>query len=185
MENARPYVENFQQHVYTPAVTLIKQDYQIYAAPRVDQARSYGQHQWEELIKPQIEAGRALARKNYDSALAPKVRGLSESVEPYYAAVQQYLQQAYSSWLLPTYNFSRHYTQQLYDSSNRIATEIGFPYARWVWATTNVFFDRTIWPRVRILYGENVEPQLVRISERLGRYRDGRKLKAVVEDIDK
>lgn len=185
MKNARPYVENIQRRVYTPAVTLVNQNYQQYAAPKVEQARLYGQYQWEELIKPQIEAGRVVARKQYDSALAPKVRSLSTSIEPYYAGVQEYMLQAYNSWLLPTYDVSRHYAQQVYDSSYRIAMEIGFPYARWVWTTTNVFFDRTIWPRVRILYGENVEPQLVRISERLGRYRDGRKLKAVVEDIDK
>jgi hypothetical protein len=47
------------------------------------------------------------------------------------------------------------------------------------------FFERRIFPRIRLLYGENVEPQLVRIGERLGRYRDGRKLKAAVDDVDR
>lgn len=185
MENARPYVEKFQQSVYTPAVAQIKQNYQVHAAPRVDQAREYGQHQWEILIKPQIETGRALARRKYESVLAPQIRGLSASITPYYTAAQKNVLQAYSSRVLPTYNISRKYAQHIYDSSYRATTEIGLPYARWLWVSTNLFFDRTIWPKVRILYGENVEPQLLRISERLGRYRDGRKLKAIVDDADK
>lgn len=185
VENARPYVENFERSVYTPVVAVIKQNYQLHVAPRVDQACVYGQHQWEKFVKPQIETSRALARKIYDSALAPQIRSLSASIEPHYAAVQQHLLQAYSSWVLPTYNVSRHHAQGVYDSIYRITTEIGLPYAIRAWASTNLYFDRAIWPRLRILYGENVEPQLVRISERLGRYRDGRKLKAIVEDIDK
>lgn len=185
VENARPYVENFQRSIYTPAVALTKQSYQLHAAPKVDQALVYGQHQWEELIKPQIEIGRALARKQYDSALAPQIRSLSVSIGPYYAAVQQHVLQAYSSWVLPTYDVARPYAEHIYNLSCRIPTEIGLPYVKWVWASANVFFDRVVWPRVRILYGENVEPQLVRIGERLGRYRDGRKLKAIVEDIDR
>lgn len=60
----------------------------------------------------------------------------------------------------------------------------GIPYARSAWASTLVLFDRTVWPQLRVIYGENIEPQLVRIGERLGRYRDGRKLKAAVDEID-
>ena len=59
------------------------------------------------------------------------------------------------------------------------------PYSKWAWTTGVVFVDRIIWPKLRILYGENVEPQLVRIGERLGRYRDGKKLMAVVDGVDR
>lgn len=185
VESARPYVDNFQRHVYSPALDLTKQSYTSYAAPRVDQARVYGQHQWEELLKPQIEASRVFAKSQYDSALAPQIRTLSASIEPHYATAQQYVLQLYSTRILPTYSASRPYAEFLYSSSYRIATEICLPYAKSAWESTNLIFDRIIWPRLRILYGENVEPQLVRIGERLGRYRDGRKLKAVVDDIDR
>ena len=61
--------------------------------------------------------------------------------------------------------------------------DTGLPYTQWAWTSTAAFVNRTLWPRLTILYGENVEPQLVRISERLGRYRDGKKAKAVVESV--
>jgi hypothetical protein len=44
---------------------------------------------------------------------------------------------------------------------------------------------RTAWPKVRVLYGENVEPQLVRIGERLGRYRDGKAIRDAVDEVDR
>jgi hypothetical protein len=185
VESARPYVDNFQRHVYSPVVDLTKQSYRSYAAPNVDQARVYGQHQWKGFIKPYLEASRVLAKSRYDSALAPQIRTLSASIGPYYATAQQYGLQLYNERILPTYNASRPYAVFLYSSSCRMVTDIGLPYAKSAWVSTNLLFDRIVWPRLRILYGENVEPQLVRIGERLGRYRDGRKLKAVVDDIDR
>lgn len=74
--------------------------------------------------------------------------------------------------------------EETYAFGHKLAVETGLPYAKSVLASTALFFDRTLWPKIRILYGENVEPQLVRIGERLGRYRDGRKLKAAMEDAD-
>lgn len=47
-----------------------------------------------------------------------------------------------------------------------------------------VFLERNVFPKIKILYGENVEPQLIRIGERLGRYRDGKKVKAAVEEVN-
>jgi hypothetical protein len=69
--------------------------------------------------------------------------------------------------------------------ANDFAFNTAIPYSQWAWTTTTVFLDRTVWPKLRILYGENVEPQLVRIGERLGRYRDGKKLKAVIDKVDR
>ena len=69
--------------------------------------------------------------------------------------------------------------------ANDFTLNTAIPYTQWAWTTASVFLDRTVWPKVRILYGENVEPQLVRIGERLGRYRDGKKLKAVIDEVDR
>jgi hypothetical protein len=65
------------------------------------------------------------------------------------------------------------------------ALNTAIPYTKWAWTTGSVFLDRTVWPKIRILYGENVEPQLVRIGERLGRYRNGQKLLSVIEEADR
>ena len=73
--------------------------------------------------------------------------------------------------------------EKTYSGARDFAVKTGLPYAQSAWDSILVLLHRNVWPQLRVLYGENIEPQLVRIGERLGRYRDGRKLKAAVEDI--
>lgn len=185
MEGARPYAEDFHRRIYGPSLSFGKQSYEKYGAPRVGQLREYGEDRWEKSLKPQIQAAQAQARKQYDSTLAPQVRQVSAATFPYYVAGRKNILEIYDTRLLSAYNTCRPYAVKIYAFGHRVAIETGLPYAQSGWKSTVVFIDRTVWPKLRILYGENVEPQLVRIGERLGRYRDGRKLKAAVEDIDR
>ena len=183
VETARPYVEKLEKQVYTPVVRFGQHGYKLYGAPRVDQARAYGQTQWEKTVKPQIDIAQAHARKHYDSSLAPHVGKASAVIAPYYKAGQKNVLETYNSQLLPAYTKSRPYVEKTYALGHKLAVDTGLPYLQKAWSFGVVFIDRTLWPKLRVLYGENVEPQLVRIGERLGRYRDGRKLMAAVENI--
>lgn len=149
------------------------------------QLREYGEDQWEKTLKPRIEAAQAQAKKQYVSTFAPQVSKVSAAAWPYYVAGRENIFQIYDTRLLPAYTACRPYAESAYAFGHRVAIETGLPYAQSGWRSTVVFIDRIVLPKLRILYGENVEPQLVRIGERLGRYRDGRKLKAAVEDIDR
>lgn len=182
VEKARPYVDKFNTQVYDPSIKLGYQSYQKYGAPRIDQARTFGLEKWEQILKPQIDATSTQAKQQYDSNLAPHVNKASAAAMPYYTSSRDTLFQVYSTRLLPAYVASRPYAEKSYSVAHHFTVDTGLPYAQSAWASTAIFFDRTIFPKLRILYGENVEPQLVRIGERLGRYRDGRKLKAAMEE---
>ena len=170
--------------MFTPAVTIGKHTYTVYGEPRVNQVREFGQAQWEKTVKPQIDAAQAQLSKSYDASLAPHVGKVSAATAPYYTAGRDTVLQTYNTQLLPLYTTSRPYLEKYYALGHKAFVETGLPYAQWAWGSSIVFIDRTIWPKLRILYGENVEPQLMRIGERLGRYRDGKKLKAAVQDLD-
>ena len=185
VDAARPYAEKFDKQVYSPTVTVGTKTYLRHGAPRVSQARHFGQVQWEKKLKPQIDAAQAQAKKQYEASLAPYVSKASEASVPYYSASRENIVNTFNFYVLPAYTVTRPYAQQSYAVGHKMITETGLPYARLAWDSAANFIDRTLWPQLRILYGENVEPQLVRIGERLGRYRDGRKLQAAVEDIDK
>ena len=148
----------------------------------MDQVRAYSQDRWEKIIKPQIDTAQLQVKEQYDSNLAPHVSKASSAAAPYVTTSRNSISRIYNSRLLPAYEASLPYAEKTYAIGHKLAVETGLPYAVSVWSSTAVFFDRTLWPKVRILYGENVEPQLVRIGERLGRYRDGKKLKAAMED---
>ncbi|KAL8913065.1 MAG: hypothetical protein Q9171_002045 [Xanthocarpia ochracea] len=180
---ARPYAENFEQTIYTPAITLGKQSYDQYGAPRVRKASDYGQLQWEKTIKPVIDSTQTRATTQYDAHLAPHVDKLWTFGTSYYNSNRDKVLSFYKSQVMPAYATTRPYVEKTYARARDFAVRTGLPYARSAWGSTLVLFDRTIWPQVRVIYGENIEPQLVRIGERLGRYRDGKRLKAAVEDI--
>ncbi|KAL8786401.1 MAG: hypothetical protein Q9213_002817 [Squamulea squamosa] len=162
---ARPYAEKFEQTIYTPAVTLGKESYDQYGAPRVRQASDYGQRQWEKSVKPVIESTQSQATTKYNVHLAPHIDTVWNFGKSYYTMILENALRIYNSQLLPAYTTSRPYLEKTYSGTRNFAVRTGLPY-------------------VRVIYGKNIEPQLVRIGERLGRYRDGKKLEAAVKDID-
>lgn len=182
VEKARPYLEKFSQEIYSPSLAYGKQSYDAYGAPRVQQAREYGLEKWANNVKPQIDAAQAHVKKQYDSNWAPQVNKASAAAAPYYTLSRNSISEVYNAHILPALEASRPFAERFYAFGHKLTVETGLPYAQTAWSSTVVLFDHTIWPKLRILYGDNVEPQLVRIGERLGRYRDGKKLKAVMEE---
>jgi hypothetical protein len=176
IDTAKPYV--------TPAVNFANEKYYIHGAPLVEKGVSYGQDQWEKAVQPQILSAASGAKQQYDTLLAPHVDRVNAAAQPYYGMAKENLLQTYYTHLLPTYTATRPYAEHAYAIGSDFAVQTGIPYTHWASSTVAGFVNRTIWPRVRVLYGENVEPQLVRIVERLGRYRDSKKLKAAVKDVD-
>ena len=180
----QPYLETVEKQVYTPAVKSGKHNYEVYGAPRVEQAWVYGQTQWKRNLYPHLDTGKDRVQQVYQSSLAPHLSNAYEAVAPYYFASRDVLSQTYNSYVYPSYAASRPYAQKSYRIVHERAVNTGLPYAQWTWSKVTSFVDRTLWPTMTILYGKNIEPQLVRISERLGRYRDGKNLKSSMDDVD-
>lgn len=184
VDKARPYVQQLNDQFYTPSMTYGKQAYERYGAPRVELAKSYSQEQWSRILKPQIDAAQVQAQSHYTANVAPHVSKASAAAAPYYSAGRDGAFDVYNRHILPTYEAVRPYFEKIYAAGHKLAVDVGLPYVQSAWTSTMAFFDRILWPKLRILYGENVEPQLVRIGERLGRYRDGKKIQSVVDEVD-
>jgi hypothetical protein len=185
VEAAMPYVEKIENTVVAPAWNIGKRSYETWGAPRVQQAELYGRSQWEKTVRPQLTVAQLRAKKHYDATLAPHVDKASAAAAPYYSAGRDAVYQTYNDRLLPAYAASLPYAKKAYHTSHKALVETGYPYARWSASTLLSFLNRTVLPKVKILYGENVEPQLMKISQRLGRYRDGKKIVAAVDEVDK
>ncbi|KAF8861357.1 hypothetical protein BDZ45DRAFT_800082 [Acephala macrosclerotiorum] len=180
VDAARPYYETLDKKVVGPITVISKK----YGAPRVTQAQTFGQAQWEKNVQPKISKYQAILQNQYDQTLGPHVTAALSSATPYYNTAKGSALQTYYEQILPTYTTVQPYALQGYGLASDFILNTAIPYSKWAWTTGNVFLDRTVWPKLRIIYGENVEPQLVRIGERLGRYRDGKKIQAVVEEVD-
>ena len=136
-------------------------------------------------MKPQLEIASEQARGVYDSSIGPHVQQALSVVRPYYEAGTRSANEIYNRRILPASIAARPYVEKTYAVAHKVVVETALPYAQWTANLVITFIDRTIWPQLRILYGENVEPQLMRIGERLGRYRDGQKLKQAMEEINR
>lgn len=90
---------------------------------------------------------------------------------PYYNIAQKHTAQAYNNLVLPGYELARPCAVYSYDAAADFITTTTLPATYWAWGKAKAFLDTALWPQLRVVYVENVEPQLVRIGERLGRYR--------------
>lgn len=184
VEKARPYYDRFHSRVYTPSVELGRQTYERYGASRVDQAWSYSNEQWSRLIKPQIDAAQTQVQDQYSSNVAPHVTKASEAAAPYYSAGKDSVVNAYDKHISPAYDTVLPYSQRTYSTVRNVLVNDAVPLLQSGWRSSAYFLKRIVWPRIRILYGENVEPQLLRIVERLGSYREGQKIKSAVAEME-
>lgn len=173
---ARPYYDIASERIVAPATAYATK----YGGPALTQAQAFGQSQWDQNIQPQLAVYQKIARDQYDEKVAPHVGQASAVMAPYYDIARTNALQTYHEIIWPSYEFAQPYLAQVYDVGSRFATETAIPSLFWSWNKTYVFLDTTVWPQVRVLYVQNVEPQLARIGQRLGRYRERSKNAAEV-----
>lgn len=184
VDKAKPYADRFQRHVYTPAASFTKTQYDTYGAHRVGQAQKQALASWDKTVRPHLETAQTAAQTQYDAYLGHHVKRASLAASPYYDQAKVSSSTIYHKSLLPAYEASLPYLRKARVQGHHVIVDVVFPNVRSAKDITWSFLLRNVWPQLRVLYGDNVEPQLVRISERLGRYRDQRKVESVVDAVD-
>ncbi|UNI19335.1 hypothetical protein JDV02_005525 [Purpureocillium takamizusanense] len=174
---ARPYYDTVNSRVLTPTRVYAVQ----YSAPWVKKGQDFARAQWETNGQPQVARIQELTQARYDQSIAPHLNKASELVGPYYDIAKTNGLQLYFDYLVPSYKFVHPYALQGYGAASGFATDTALPAAYWAWNKTNVFLDTSVWPQLRVLYVDNVEPQLLRIGERLGRYKNQTKSRVLPE----
>ncbi|KAM3512036.1 hypothetical protein MY11210_004296 [Beauveria gryllotalpidicola] len=181
---AATYVDIAQPYYNTVKTTVIApvRHYAVhYGEPWVVKGRDYALLQWEVNGQPRIAQLQAFTQDHYDKSLAPHVSKAAALAEPYYNVAKTQSLYTIDRIVYPAYEFSKPYAIHGYETLHNFAATTVLPAAQWTWSNTNAFLDRAVWPQLRAVYVENVEPQLVRIGERLGRYKSHAKSKALHE----
>ncbi|PWY70482.1 hypothetical protein BO70DRAFT_373857 [Aspergillus heteromorphus CBS 117.55] len=184
VETARPYVLILNEKVYTPSAHVVKLGYEKYGAPALDRAQSYGQQQWELRVVPHLQAAKDKANGLYQSEVEPHVQRVEAALSPPFQKANGALKSVYRDYLLPFGAKYRPFIGKTYTSGQGMLTTTVLPYAQNSWSSAVYFIHGSLWPRVTGLYWENVEPQLVKIGERLASYREEKRLRNVVEEVD-
>ncbi|KAJ5369013.1 uncharacterized protein N7496_008773 [Penicillium cataractarum] len=184
VDQARPYVEVFNQQVYTPASNVAKFGYEKYGAPAWQQARTFSEAQWKAQVTPRLEAAQVQAHQLYLAQVDPYVQQGVSLVSPYYQKANGVAQAVYWNQFVPFYTRSQPFIGKTYSTGQQVLITHVMPGARYTWSSVVYFANSSLWPHVTGLYSEQVEPQLVKIGQRLASYREGKRLRAVVEEMD-
>ncbi|KAJ4159481.1 uncharacterized protein LMH87_008381 [Akanthomyces muscarius] len=175
VEIAQPYYDTVKTNVIAPVRHYAVQ----YGEPWAVKGREYALAQWEMNGQPRIAQLQAVTQAHYDKSVAPHVSKVAALAEPYYNVAKMQSLYAVDNVVYPAYELSKPYAIRGYEASHNFAVATVLPAAQWSWTNTNEFLDRAVWPQLRTVYVENVEPQLVRIGERLGRYKSHAKSTAL------
>ena len=184
VEKAHPYVKQVNEQVVSPAAKIAQQNYDKFAAPLLDQVKVYGKQQWQKTVVPQVVLAQKKALELYDASVAPHVQKASAAAEPYYDAARDNAINVHQKHIIPVLDTSTPYLMRAYNSTRDFALTTGLPYLQRAWNSLVVFVDGTLLPQVKGLYGDNVKPQLVMISERIAKYQEGRKMKAAMDEVE-
>ncbi|CEF83249.1 unnamed protein product [Fusarium graminearum] len=168
VELARPYYDTVESKVWQPTRAYAVQ----YGAPWAEKARVHTLAQWEKNGQPQLAKYQTLARTHYDQSVGPHVNKAGEKLGPYYDIARTNGLQVYYEYLQPGYAYVHPYAVRGYDVASDFTKTTALPTAYWTYNKTYTFLDSNVWPHIRSVYAQSVEPQLVRIGERLGRYKN-------------
>ncbi|POR31387.1 Uncharacterized protein TPAR_08366 [Tolypocladium paradoxum] len=172
---AKPYYDAVNSRVLTPSRLYAVQ----YGAPWVKKGQDYAWSQWETNGQPRLARLQQVSQTHYDQSIAPHLTKAGDVIGPYYDIARTNSLQLFYEYVLPSYEFVRPYAVHGYDAASDFATGTALPAAYWAWNKADHFLDTAVWPQLRVVYVENVEPQLVRIGERLGRYKNQAKTKVL------
>ncbi|PGH08951.1 hypothetical protein GX51_01008 [Blastomyces parvus] len=184
VDTVRPYARNFNEKIYTPATDFTKRNYRAYGAPHIEKAASYIQHKWGEIVTPHIHSLQNALSRTYQSSIEPHYARVTSVVTPYYNAAASQVDYVRQTYIAPVYGQAKPIIVSTYSYTYDIVVNTIYPYSKKTWSYLATFINETLLPGAARLYHENVEPQLLRIGEKLASYREGRKLGAVGEETE-
>lgn len=184
VDRVRPYVVVLDEKVYTPVAKATRQGYDRFGAPALDQAHVYAQKQWDAQVTPRLQSSQDYVTGMYKASVEPHIQHWKGVVSPYYEKANTVLLTVYWDHVFPFYARSRPFIGKTYTSGQDMLTTTVLPYAQGTWSSAIFFANSQVWPMITGLYSENVEPQLVKIGQRLASYREGKRLRGVVEEFN-
>lgn len=145
----------------------------------VEQATELAKSQWNQRVSPHIDPLQKQATDYYVSSVDPHVRTAQSIAVPYIRVAAAQSIRIKDNYLIPSYISSRPVIERACAAVHNFIISTIAPYTRKAWSAVFVFLNGTVRTQITHLYSENVEPQLVKIGEKLASYREGRTIQHV------
>ncbi|KAI6247169.1 hypothetical protein HI914_05018 [Erysiphe necator] len=173
LEPIWPYYTAIQKRIIKPTLKLGGK----YGVPLVEKVFLLIKFNWRKFAQPQVEKCYDTLYQYYRLKLGSYSDIANKTINSYHEKIKTELLPIYSSIILSYYYAIEPQIVKGYILGHEIVTNNIYPCIKWTLNNGESFFVGIIRPKLKLLYGESVEPQLLKISERLGRYRTARKIK--------
>ncbi|KAI5290503.1 hypothetical protein KEM54_001341, partial [Ascosphaera aggregata] len=184
IEIAQPYAEKLHDTVYLPVVEYTQDKYYKHGDQHVQKVISYAKNEWDRRAGPKVREVADTMRSKYVTVVEPSAQQVIVASAPYHKAALSFKEKAryhanyiYSFYVDKYHQFLEAYVEHGLTKGHEVAVLVmdkALPYSKQaVSATVNVWAD-TVRPRIKDLYSQNIEPQLLRISRKLATYREAR-----------
>ncbi|RKF59409.1 hypothetical protein OnM2_060015 [Erysiphe neolycopersici] len=179
LEPVLPYYVEAYKRVITPTLIFGRK----YGIPFVEKTIVLGKFFWVKFAQPRAEKLYEISYQYYRKNFGPYVDNANKAIIINYYTIQKIFLPKYSNIILSYYDAIKPQIVKGYILAYNVITKNLYPCLKWTVANGEFFFVRTVQPKLKSLYGESVEPQLLKISERLDKYRNARKTKSVSSDV--
>ncbi|KAM5439522.1 hypothetical protein MferCBS31731_004622 [Microsporum ferrugineum] len=182
VEKLQPYAQSVYdkaEKIYNPTARFLHGVYQGYVSVYVEQATELAKSQWNQRVSPHIDPLQKQATDYYVSSVDPHVRTAQSIAVPYIRVAAAQSIRIKDNYLIPSYISSRPVIERACAAVHNFIISTIAPYTRKAWSAVFVFLNGTVRTQITHLYSENVEPQLVKIGEKLASYREGRTIQHV------
>lgn len=182
IEAVQPYADNFHKNIYTPTKSFSLGTYRTYGAPQLEQILNFFGERWTETVTPRLHATRDSLVRSYSSSVRPHITKSRDFVVPRYQATKSSLAHVRENYFSPYYSQLEPGISRAYYVLHDVISNQVLPRGQKLWIVSVDFVNGTLRPRIARLYLENVEPQLVKIGNKL---REGKGSSLTAEKVER
>ena len=184
VDAVRPYAHNFNKNIYSPSKSFVTRTYRDYGAPRLEQGSRFLQMRWEMIVTPWLHSARDSVIRGYGVTVRPYIRRINAVVVPRYQAVTRFITGLHRAYVSPLYLRVELGAGKVYNAVDIMFSRYISPWIQRIWSVLATFANDTIRPRVSGVYAENIEPQLVRIGQKLASYREEKVVHRMTDEAE-
>lgn len=178
-----PYVQKVNERVYVPISEFTKRKYRAHGEPRVDIVLSYVRNNWQHFAEPRIRSLKNTAILRYNNTISPHVKQVVSTAALYQRALIAHASFVHGFIVRKYHQHADPIVRHIYHSGRLIFIARVLPHIERGWLSYISFMNGTVRPFMTGLYTKNVEPQLVKISQKLASYKEGRKVRGTVTGL--
>lgn len=172
MEKVAPYISQYNEAYFYPALKTVSAGYEKYAQPSIQKAKFIAGKEYEEKLHPHVARVSSQLNHVYGQNLSPYTHKVYEyyrdaASSPHWTQVRGHAEGVYKVYVIPVYDKVSPYLNRVYENGRYITVMIVGPYVKEGAKAGGEWLEKHVWAGVSDIWKGYVEVQVGRIKERV------------------